>query len=120
MHAARLGAQHAEPTPEDAMNHTPRITHDEVRQIALLARLAISDDEAHAFGADLAAILDYAQTLQTLDLTGVEPTTHPVPLDLLLREDDVVKTLTRDQVLQNAPDAEDGLFRVPRAVEGGN
>jgi len=96
------------------------ISEEEVRHVARLARLALNDDELQSIGRDLNAILDYVDKLAELDLTGVEPTTHAVPLELALRQDVVVKTLTREDVLANAPSAREGLFCVPRAVEGGN
>lgn len=97
-----------------------RITPDEVRHVARLAQLELTDAELASIRHDLDAILDYVDQLTELDVDDVEPTTHAVPLHLTLRADDVVKTLTRDEVLQNAPAAQDGLFQVPRVVEGGN
>jgi aspartyl-tRNA(Asn)/glutamyl-tRNA(Gln) amidotransferase subunit C len=97
-----------------------RITPDEVRHVARLAQLELGDDELEAIRLDLDAVLGYVDQLKELDVDGVEPTTHAVPLHLALRRDEVVTTLTRDEVLQNAPSAVDGMFRVPRVVEGGN
>ena len=68
----------------------------------------------------LDGILDYVAQLEGLDVSGVEPTTHTVPLEMYLRPDAVVETLSRDEVMANAPDHAEGMFRVPRIVEGGN
>lgn len=97
-----------------------KITLDEVRRVASLAHLTLSEEEASGLRADLDAILGYVAQLEALDVSEVEPTTHAVPLDMPLRADEVVKTLSRDEVLSNAPDQEQGMFRVPRIVEGGN
>ncbi len=97
-----------------------RITPEEVRHVARLAQLELGDEELEAIRLDLDAVLDYVDLLKELDVDDVEPTTHAVPLDLTLRADEVVTTLTRQEVLQNAPSARDGMFRVPRVVEGGN
>lgn len=103
-----------------AMADEPRITLEEVHRVARLAQLTLEDDEAEALRGDLDAILGYVAQLEALDLEGVEPTTHAVPLALPLRADEVVKTLTRQEVLANAPEQAQGMFRVPRVVEGGN
>ncbi len=97
-----------------------RITQEEVRRVARLAQLSLSDGEVETLRADLDAILDYVEQLSTLDLEGVEPTTHAVPLEMPQRADTVVKTLTRQEVLQNAPVQTENMFEVPRTVEGGN
>ena len=97
-----------------------RITLEEVHHVAQLAQLALGEEELASIRVDLDAILDYVDQLSELDVDDVEPTTHAVPLHLTLREDVVVQTLTRDEVLQNAPASEDGMFQVPRVVEGGN
>lgn len=97
-----------------------RITPEQVRHVAKLAQLELPDDELEAIRHDLDAVLGYVEQLSELDVDDVEPTTHAVPLHLVLREDVVVETLDRQEVLQNAPSAQDGMFRVPRVVEGGN
>ncbi|MBH24671.1 MAG: Asp-tRNA(Asn)/Glu-tRNA(Gln) amidotransferase GatCAB subunit C [Myxococcales bacterium] len=97
-----------------------RITRDEVARVARLARLALSDDELNALRDDLDAILGYVAKLSELDVSEVEPTTHAIPLEMPTRRDEVVQTLSRDEVLSNAPSAEDGMFKVPTILEGGN
>ena len=91
----------------------------EVLKIARLARLRLSEAEVASFGAQLSEILDYVEKLSEVDTTGVEPTTHAVPLVMHLRPDEAESRLTREQVLGGAPASEDGMFRVPKVVEGG-
>jgi aspartyl-tRNA(Asn)/glutamyl-tRNA(Gln) amidotransferase subunit C len=93
-----------------------RITPDDVRHVANLARLALSDDEVTGFAAQLAVILEHADDVASLDLEGVEPTAHPLPLQNVFRDDEVVASLDRDEILAQAPAVEDGRFRVPRIM----
>ena len=81
--------------------------------MARLARLDLSDDELEHYTEQLAAILDHAADIEALDLEGVEPMTHPVPLSNVFRADVVRPCLDRDEVLAAAPAAESGRFKVP-------
>nr|AGC71203.1 aspartyl-tRNA(Asn) amidotransferase subunit C amidotransferase subunit C [uncultured bacterium A1Q1_fos_568] len=92
---------------------TERITTSDVQKVAKLARLRLTEDELGRFTGQLAAILDHAADLETLDLDGVEPMAHPVPLVNVLRADVPGAPLDREAVLASAPSAEDGQFRVP-------
>ena len=94
-----------------------RITRDEVEHVARLARLALTDDEIDELGSQLGVILEHAQDIAELDVEGLPPTAHPVPVENVLRADDVRRGLDRDEVLAEAPAAEDGRFRVPRILE---
>jgi aspartyl-tRNA(Asn)/glutamyl-tRNA(Gln) amidotransferase subunit C len=93
-----------------------RITEDDVRHVARLARLDVTDEEVELFAGQLAAVLDHAQDVEALDTAGVPPTAHPLPLVNVLRDDVPGPSLDRDEVLAMAPDAEDGRFRVPRIL----
>ena len=84
--------------------------------MATLARLDLSDEELEQFTGQLAAILDHAEDVAALDTEGVEPTAHPLPLRNVLRDDTVRPSLDRDEVLSQAPDAQDNMFRVPRIL----
>jgi aspartyl-tRNA(Asn)/glutamyl-tRNA(Gln) amidotransferase subunit C len=95
-----------------------RITPDEVRELALLARLALSEQEVARMTSDLGAILTYVDALRELDTAGVEPMTHAVPFDCPLREDVVAPSLAVDAALANAPRREGSFFQVPRIVPG--
>jgi aspartyl-tRNA(Asn)/glutamyl-tRNA(Gln) amidotransferase subunit C len=95
-----------------------RITPEEVRELAVLARLALSDQEIARMTGDLDAILDYVDAMRELDTTGVEPMTHAVPFDCPLRPDQVAPSLPVDEALANAPRREASFFQVPRIVPG--
>jgi aspartyl-tRNA(Asn)/glutamyl-tRNA(Gln) amidotransferase subunit C len=95
-----------------------RLTPDEVRELALLARLALSEQEVTRMTGDLGAILTYVDALRELDTTGVEPMTHAVPFDCPLRDDVVQPSLPVDAALANAPRREASFFQVPRIVPG--
>ena len=94
----------------------PRITEDDVRHVARLARLDVTDDEVALFAGQLAAVLQHAQDVEALDVADVPPTAHPLPLDNVFRDDVPSGSLDRDEVLAMAPAAEDGRFRVPRIL----
>ena len=93
------------------------LTRDEVLHIAHLARIALSDEDVSKFQEQLSEILAHFDTLRALDTEGVEPTSHPLPLESVMREDEVRPSLPREEVLANAPLAEDGLFRVRAVLE---
>ena len=95
------------------------LTEADVRQVALLARLGLSDEELSGLRGELNTILDYVEQLQELDLDDVEPTTHAVKLMNSTRPDEPVPSLPREQVLLNAPESRDGAFLVPRIVAPG-
>ncbi len=89
------------------------ISREEVLHVARLARLALTDDEVERLTGELDAILEAVGVVAELDLADVEPTSHP--LDLVnVWDDDVPRDpLSLEDALANAPETEDGLFRVP-------
>jgi len=91
------------------------LTHTEVRHVAELAKLALSDDEVALFAEQISAILDYADQIQQVDTSGVPPTPYVLPLASVMREDVPGECLSNAAALANAPDSADGFFRV-RAV----
>lgn len=91
------------------------ISEAEVRHVARLARLALSDEEIAVMQAQLSAILDYIAILQEVDVSNVPPTAQVTGLTTVWRPDVVGEMLTQEQALANAPDQQDGMFRV-RAV----
>ncbi len=93
-----------------------RITREDVAHVARLARLVLTDDELDRTTHQLADILDHAQAMAALDLSDVEPTTHPYPLSNVMREDEPGALLDRAEVLASAPAAEAGMFRVPPVI----
>jgi len=81
--------------------------------VARLARLALSDEEIERMSGELPAILEHVERMNELDLDGVEPTSHVVALENVLRADEPRPSWDRDRVLEGAPDPSDGAFRVP-------
>jgi aspartyl-tRNA(Asn)/glutamyl-tRNA(Gln) amidotransferase subunit C len=93
-----------------------RIRPEEVREIAVLARLALSDAELARMTNDLDAILGHVEALRELDTAATEPMTHAVPFDCPLRPDERGESLSVDEALRNAPRREQSFFAVPRIV----
>ena len=104
------------PRTYDVLPMPERISRDDVAHVARLARLTLTDDELDRYTGQLADILGHAQDMASLDLTGVEPTFHPIPLSNVMRDDVVGPLSDRDEVLASAPAAEDGMFRVPPVI----
>jgi aspartyl-tRNA(Asn)/glutamyl-tRNA(Gln) amidotransferase subunit C len=88
-----------------------------VDHVARLARLDLSDDERERMLAELSHILEHAERIQALDLDGVEPTSHAVPIVNAMRQDVKTPSLPQEVALRNAPESEDGRFKVPRIIE---
>ena len=95
-----------------------KITRQDVENVALLSRLEFSDAELDRFTGQMDAILEYAQVLNQVDVEGVEPTAHVLPLKNVMRKDECKPSLSRDLALSNAPEHEDGYFKVPKIIEG--
>lgn len=88
----------------------------DIAKVAKLARLALSDGELDQYGVQLADILEHAERVQTLPTEGVEPTSHPVPMVNGFRPDVAGECLDPSSFLSEAPDSQDGQFRVPRIL----
>jgi aspartyl-tRNA(Asn)/glutamyl-tRNA(Gln) amidotransferase subunit C len=93
------------------------VTPEQVRHIARLARIAMSDAEIEAMVPELNSILGWVEQLGEVNTDGVEPLTAVVPNRLRLREDKVTDGNCRDEILANAPAAEHGFFAVPKVIE---
>jgi aspartyl-tRNA(Asn)/glutamyl-tRNA(Gln) amidotransferase subunit C len=93
------------------------LTREDVRRVALLARLELGEDELDRQSIHINRLLQEFERLQSLDVTGVEPTSHSIPLSNVLREDVVAASLDRDVALANAPEQRNGRFIVPRVIE---
>ena len=89
----------------------------QVRKIASLARLALSEEEAATMTGELNAILGFVEQLGEVDVTGIEPMTAVIPNRLRLRDDAVTDGGNRAEVLANAPVSEEGFFGVPKVIE---
>jgi aspartyl-tRNA(Asn)/glutamyl-tRNA(Gln) amidotransferase subunit C len=94
-----------------------RISKDDVTKVAELARLEVTEEETGIFTEQLGNILEYIEKLNELDTDNVEPTSHVLDISTPLREDKVVKWLSIEEVLQNAPESEDNFFVVPQVIE---
>jgi aspartyl-tRNA(Asn)/glutamyl-tRNA(Gln) amidotransferase subunit C len=90
----------------------------QVEHVANLARLALTQEEKELFREQLSSILEHAERLQGVDTEDIPPTATVLPLENVLRDDEVGPSLPRDDALANAPAAEDGYFRVPAVLEG--
>ncbi len=90
------------------------LTREDVIHVARLARLDLRDDEVELFTAQLRTVLDHAADVAALDLAHLEPSSHPIALQNVLRPDEPRTSLDRDEVLAVAPEVEDHQFRVPR------
>ncbi|MDK8183148.1 Asp-tRNA(Asn)/Glu-tRNA(Gln) amidotransferase subunit GatC [Paenibacillus sp. UMB4589-SE434] len=93
------------------------INLDNVEHVARLARLQLSDEEKNQFLDQLNAILKYADKLNELHTDDVQPTTHVLPIHNVMRDDVVRESLPIERVMANAPEEEDGHFRVPAVLD---
>jgi aspartyl-tRNA(Asn)/glutamyl-tRNA(Gln) amidotransferase subunit C len=89
------------------------IEREQVLHVAKLARLGLSEDDVEAMAGELSGILEHVDRIAELDLDDVEPTSHVVELENVLRADEPHDSLPRDAALAQAPDPVDGAFRVP-------
>ena len=93
------------------------IDKNDVEKVARLARLKVEDERAERLVDELDSVLEYVGKLDELDTDDVEPTTHPVAAEHTGRDDEVNEGLTVEQVVGQAPDQQDGQFRVPKVVD---
>jgi aspartyl-tRNA(Asn)/glutamyl-tRNA(Gln) amidotransferase subunit C len=89
------------------------IEREQVLHVARLSRLRLSDEEIDTLTGELSSVLDHVDKLAEVDIEGVDPTSHVVPLENVLRDDEPRPSLDRDVALSHAPDPHDGAFRVP-------
>ncbi|MHB8158021.1 MAG: Asp-tRNA(Asn)/Glu-tRNA(Gln) amidotransferase subunit GatC [Desulfocucumaceae bacterium] len=93
-----------------------KISKKDVENVAVLSRLLLTEDEKENYTETLNSILGYMEVLNRIDTSAIEPTAHVLPLKNVFREDVVGETLDRELALSNAPEAENGCFKVPRIV----
>jgi aspartyl-tRNA(Asn)/glutamyl-tRNA(Gln) amidotransferase subunit C len=91
---------------------------EDVHKVAMLARLELDAEELVRHTSHLNALIAQFEALQAVDVNDVEPTSHSIPMFNVFREDSVRPSLSRDEVLANAPEARDGCLIVPRIFEG--
>ena len=89
----------------------------DIEKVARLARLELSETEKSTLGNQLEQILTYMEQLNRIDTTGVEPTSHAIPIRNAFREDEAKPSFSREEVLGAAPEEGDGHFKVPRIIE---
>ncbi|WP_110926333.1 Asp-tRNA(Asn)/Glu-tRNA(Gln) amidotransferase subunit GatC [Bacillus massiliglaciei] len=94
-----------------------RITKEQVKHVAHLARLGITEDEAEMFQHQLDEMISFAEQLNELDTDQVEPTYHVLDMKNVMREDTAGKGLPVEEVVKNAPDSKDGYIRVPAIMD---
>lgn len=92
------------------------LSKEEVLKIARLARLELSAEEVDRYTTQLSAILDYVETLNKLNVDGIEPTAHAVMVPTPFRADEIVPDATIEKSLANAPDREGSFFKVPKVI----
>ena len=93
-----------------------RISADDVRKVAKLARLDLADEKITTYTNQLESILDYVSQLQAVDTTDVPPTTRAVEVVNVTREDGVTPTQVREEILNQAPQREQDFYRVPKIL----
>jgi aspartyl-tRNA(Asn)/glutamyl-tRNA(Gln) amidotransferase subunit C len=91
----------------------PMIEREQVEHVARLARLRLTDDEVARMASELSGILEHVEKISELELEGVEPTSHVIALENVLRPDKPRPSWPRDEMLERAPDPAGGSFRVP-------
>jgi aspartyl-tRNA(Asn)/glutamyl-tRNA(Gln) amidotransferase subunit C len=94
-----------------------KLDETQVRHVAKLARLKISEADYPRYAQQLTGILDYVAQLNSVNVAGVEPMAHPLPLKNVLRDDVVKPGLTTEQVLANAPAKDGPFFTVPKVLD---
>ena len=94
-----------------------KISNEEVKHIAKLAKLSLSDEEVEKYSKDLASIADFIAQLNEVDISGVAPTAHVVDKNNVFRKDERKESFPREQILKNAPSKEAGCISVPKVVE---
>jgi len=94
-----------------------RIDERQVRHVAVLSRLKLSEGEVATFSRQLSAMLEYVEKLNELDTSNVEPTVHAVPISNVLRDDEPEEPMAVDEALANAPQREGSFYRVPKVLD---
>jgi aspartyl-tRNA(Asn)/glutamyl-tRNA(Gln) amidotransferase subunit C len=94
-----------------------RIDERQVRHVAMLSRLKLSEGEVATFSRQLSAMLEYVEKLNELDTSDVEPTVHAVPTNNVLRDDEPEEPMGVDEALANAPQREGSFYKVPKVLD---
>lgn len=94
-----------------------KISKKDIEHVAELARIYISDEEKASLEGELSSIIDFADKLSELDTKGIEPAAHAIHIQNVFRNDEVVPSYKREELIENAPEKQAGCFAVPRIVE---
>ena len=94
-----------------------KVTREDLKNVAVLSRLAIAEDKADGYIVQMDAILSYMDNLSEINTDAVKPTTYALPMENVFRKDVVKPSLDRELALSNAPLKEGGYFKVPRVLE---
>ena len=94
-----------------------KIDQEQVRKVAKLSRLELTDQEVQEFTGQLGAILEYVEKMNELDTNNVEPLAHCLPISNIFRQDSIIKSLGTEKTLSNAPDRDESFFKVPKILD---
>ena len=94
-----------------------KIESKDIEMVAALSRLRLNTEETSAAGEELEKFLTYVENLKGIDTEKVEPTTYALPMENVFREDVVKASLRQEEALSNAPEKDEGYFKVPRVLE---
>jgi aspartyl-tRNA(Asn)/glutamyl-tRNA(Gln) amidotransferase subunit C len=95
-----------------------KISHDDVKYVARLARLSLHPEELDRYSGQLSTIISHIDKIAELELEDVSPTSHVLDMANIFREDEVRSSVSQEEALRNGPDVEKGAFRVPPILEG--
>ncbi|WP_425446368.1 Asp-tRNA(Asn)/Glu-tRNA(Gln) amidotransferase subunit GatC [Dethiothermospora halolimnae] len=93
------------------------ISKDDVKHVAKLSKLKFNDEEIEDFTEKFKSVVEYIDKLKEVDTEGVEPTYHVLPIKNVMREDEVHESLSRDKVLSNATNSENGYIKIPKVLK---
>jgi len=108
------------PNPSNSPPPPTRLTDEQVRHVAKLSRLSLTDEQIHRFAGQISDILVHVSKLNELDVDGIEPMAHALDITNVLREDQPTPGLPIDAVLSNAPQPSKPFFCVPKVLEDGS
>ncbi len=94
-----------------------KISKEDVKYIASLSRLSLTEEETETFVSQLNKIIEYVEQLNSLDTKDIEPTSHVIPLNNIMRDDTISESLNIKDALKNAPDPTEKFYRVPKIIE---
>ena len=94
-----------------------KVSKHDIEHIAMLARIDLTEEEKELFGSQLSSILDCMEKLNELDTSDIEPTSHVLSLQNVMREDTVRESIPREDALMNAPSHTEKFYRVPKIIE---